>query len=67
MTVIREPKIYVVSMNGETHYVKALSKGAALNYAVAGSVTVRAATLKDLDGMAAAVADGEGIHNIVAA
>jgi hypothetical protein len=58
----RAKKLYIVSMNGETHYVNAISKTAALNYAVSETVSVRAASLSDMAAVAADAAKGAQIH-----
>jgi hypothetical protein len=59
----RNPKVFIVDMNGETHYVRAVSKTAALNYAVQETVQVRAAKLSDMAEIATAVGKGAEIHN----
>jgi len=59
----RNPKVFIVDMNGETHYVRAISKTAALNYAVQETVQVRAAKLSDMAEIATAVGKGAEIHN----
>jgi hypothetical protein len=59
----RAKKLYIVSMNGETHYVNAISKTAALNFAVSETVTVRAASLSDMAEVAAAAGRGAQIHD----
>lgn len=58
----RAKKMFIVSMNGETHYVNAISKTAALNYAVSETVSVRAAGLSDMADITNAVAKGSEIH-----
>lgn len=58
----RAKKMYIVAMNGETHYVNAISKTAAMNYAVNETVSVRAAGLSDMAEVAAAVGRGAEIH-----
>lgn len=58
----RAKKLYIVTMNGETHYVNAISKTAALNFAVSETVAVRAANLSDMATVAAAAATGAQIH-----
>ena len=57
----RKPKIYVVTINGETHFVRAKSKQSALAYAVSETVTVRPSTQADTEAMANAIASGAGI------
>jgi hypothetical protein len=59
----RSPKVFIVVMNGETHYVRAISKTAALNYAVSETVSVVAAKLSDMAEIATAVGKGAEIHN----
>jgi hypothetical protein len=59
----RNPKVFIVVMNGETHYVRAISKTAALNYAVSETVSVVAAKLSDMAEIATAVGKGAEIHN----
>lgn len=58
----RAKKLFIVTMNGETHYVNAISKTAALNYAVSETVVVRAAALFDMAQVAADVGKGAEIH-----
>lgn len=58
----RAKKLFIVSMNGETHYVNAVSKTAAMNYAVSETVSVRPAALSDMAQVAADVGKGAEIH-----
>ena len=62
----RSAAVYVVDMNGETHYVKAKSKSSALMFAVNQTVKVRKATMKDLADIASAAANGAEIHDAAA-
>lgn len=58
----RGKKLFIVTMNGETHYINATSKTAALNFAVSETVSVRAAGLSDMAEIAVATAKGSEIH-----
>ena len=58
----RAKKLYIVLMTGETHYVNAISKTAAMNFAVSETVSVRAAGLSDMAEVAAAAGKGAEIH-----
>ena len=57
----RDKKIYVVTINGETHFVRAKSAQTALKFAVSETVVVRPSTQADTEIMARAIASGEGI------
>ena len=59
----RTAKVFIVTMNGETHYVRAISKTAALQYAIQETVAVVAAKLSDMAAIATAIGKGAEIHN----
>jgi hypothetical protein len=58
----RAKKMFIVTMNGEVHFINAISKTAALNYAVSETVSVRPASLSDMADITNAVAKGAEIH-----
>jgi hypothetical protein len=61
-TRTRAKKLFIISMNGETHYVNAISKTAALKFAVSETVSLRLAGMPDLAQIAADTAKGAEIH-----
>jgi len=54
----REKKIYVVTINGETHFIRAKSVQTALKFAVSETVSVRISTQADTEAMARSIAAG---------
>lgn len=60
---VRDAAVYIVTMNGEEHYISAKSQSAALKFAVNETVSVRKAALKDLSRIAEATAKGNEIHH----
>lgn len=62
----REAKIYRVTINGETHFVKAKTAQSALKFAVAETVSVRVCKQSDMEDMAKALASGDGILDAAA-
>ena len=57
----RKGKLFIVSMGDETHVVKAKSATAAMKFAIAETVKVRAARASDMDFLLAYQKDNE-IH-----
>jgi len=51
-TRIREPKLYVATINGEKHIVRAKSAYGALKFAVSETVTVSPLGVKELSALA---------------